>query len=178
MNNPEGMQGFTLIELMVVITVLGIVVAIGVPSFSTLIDNNRMSTMTNDLSSTLQYARSEAVRRGSKVQVSAIGSNVQDGLQVWIDDNGNKAFDSGTDTQLRVLEVNPAVITLAAQLNAGALKNVAFSFNARGESSLDETLTLELCDDRNGDYGRQLDLMTSGALRLRPDVACNSGGAN
>jgi len=178
MNNPEGMQGFTLIELMVVVTVLGIVVAAGVPSFSTLIDNNRMSTMTNDLSSTLQYARSEAVRHRDAVQVSAIGNDVKDGIRVWIDVNENDAFDSG-DSELRVLEVDPAMITLAAELNSGVLKNVAFSFNARGESSLDTTLTLGLCDDRTGKYGRQLQLLVSGALLLiSKDVNCSGGSTS
>ncbi|WP_020411443.1 GspH/FimT family pseudopilin [Microbulbifer variabilis] len=177
MNNPEGMQGFTLIELMVVVTVLGIIVAVGVPSFSTLIDNNRMSTMTNDLSSTLQYARSEAVRHRGAVQVSAIGGDVKDGLRVWIDVDGNGAFGSG-DTELRVLEVDPAMITLAAELNSGALKNVAFSFNARGESSLVSPLILSLCDDRKGDYGRQLELLASGALRLIKSADCSGGSAN
>ncbi len=61
--------GFTLVELMVVIAVAAIVLTLGVPSFYTLIQNNRATTQVNELMMALSLARSEAVRRGVSVSL-------------------------------------------------------------------------------------------------------------
>jgi len=58
MRKPEG---FTLIELMVVVALLGIFAAIAVPSFTQFIANNRTQSLNNELLALLQYARSTAV---------------------------------------------------------------------------------------------------------------------
>ena len=67
--------GFTLVELMVTITVLAVLLGVGVPSFQATIQGNRITTAANDLVAALQYARSEAVRRG--VNVTVCSSNDQ-----------------------------------------------------------------------------------------------------
>ncbi len=66
--SPMNKQsGFTLIELMVVISILAILLGIGVPSFRATIEGNRITTVANDLVGALQFARSEAVKRGTNV---------------------------------------------------------------------------------------------------------------
>lgn len=67
--------GFTLIELMVTISVLAVLLGVGVPSFQATIQGNRITTTANDLVAALQLARSEAVRRG--VNVTVCSSNNQ-----------------------------------------------------------------------------------------------------
>ncbi|NCS66623.1 MAG: hypothetical protein COS39_04810 [Hydrogenophilales bacterium CG03_land_8_20_14_0_80_62_28] len=64
-------NGFTLVELMVTVSVAAILLVIAVPSFSVFLMNNRMATQANDLISALNLARSEAVRRGATVTVCA-----------------------------------------------------------------------------------------------------------
>jgi type IV fimbrial biogenesis protein FimT len=63
--------GFTLFELMMTITVLGILLGIGVPSFSEVIRNNRTAATANDFITALSLARSEANKRGLPVTVCA-----------------------------------------------------------------------------------------------------------
>ncbi len=64
-------NGFTLIELMVTLAVAIVVLSVGIPVFSTLIANNRAAADSNALVTALQYARSEAVKRGAPVRVCA-----------------------------------------------------------------------------------------------------------
>jgi type IV fimbrial biogenesis protein FimT len=64
-------RGFTLVELMVTLSVLAIVVSIGVPSFSRMLAANRLSNQTNELVMALNTAKSEAITRGTPVTLRA-----------------------------------------------------------------------------------------------------------
>ncbi|EIL88380.1 prepilin-type N-terminal cleavage/methylation domain-containing protein [Rhodanobacter fulvus Jip2] len=61
--------GFSLIELMVAITVLAILAAIALPNFRSMIRRNGVSTQVNAMYSDLQYARSEAITTRSFVSL-------------------------------------------------------------------------------------------------------------
>ena len=75
-------RGFTILELMIVLAILGIVAAMSTPTFSRMIDNNKMAKFSSDLSWSLVYARSEAIKRNRDVDVLAIGSGWKDGWQL------------------------------------------------------------------------------------------------
>jgi len=62
-------RGFTLIELMVTLTVLAIAVAIAAPSFNSAIANNRSTGMATELTAALNFARSEAIKRVKPVSI-------------------------------------------------------------------------------------------------------------
>jgi len=67
-------RGFTLIEVMMVVAVLGIMLALAVPSFTAMGNRNKLSSSANDLIIALLSARSEAVKRECEVQLSRDGS--------------------------------------------------------------------------------------------------------
>lgn len=62
-------RAFTLIELMVTLAVLAVVISLAAPSFSNMLQENRLSALTNDLQGALQLARSEAVKRRSNITI-------------------------------------------------------------------------------------------------------------
>ncbi len=80
-------RGFTLIELMIGLTIVAMILAIGVPSFGVWIQNTKIRNAADAMANGLQLARAEAVRRntavlfagdsGSGWTVSAGGNTIQ-----------------------------------------------------------------------------------------------------
>lgn len=64
--------GFTLIEMLVVITISAILVAASIPMFDAMIARSRISDATNQLLSSLELARWEASRIGNTVSVCRV----------------------------------------------------------------------------------------------------------
>jgi type IV fimbrial biogenesis protein FimT len=103
--------GFTLIELMLGISVLGILLGIGVPAYQGMIRQNRLAAQTNELLATAAMARSEAVKRGSTVSIcpaATDGSNACSGDASWSngwilfnDDDGDGVYDGGVELILQ-----------------------------------------------------------------------------
>ncbi|MDY0057436.1 MAG: GspH/FimT family pseudopilin [Methyloversatilis sp.] len=97
-------HGFTLIELMIVVTLLAIISAIALPAFQGFIASNRLTSEANELLAGLNLARSEAVRTQRRVvlcRASATGCvTTADGAPwqrwvVFVDNDADGVFDAG-----------------------------------------------------------------------------------
>jgi prepilin-type N-terminal cleavage/methylation domain-containing protein len=98
MSRHRPSSGFTLIELMVSITVVGILLALGVPSFARIYGNERMATQTNELVTLLNLRaprRCAAASRWSRDE-RARASIFARGWQMYTDPNGDKNAADGT----------------------------------------------------------------------------------
>jgi type IV fimbrial biogenesis protein FimT len=71
------LRGFTLIEMLVAITISAILVAIAVPSFQQTIASSKLTTATNDLYTSFTQARSDATRQGLRMTVCKSSDGVQ-----------------------------------------------------------------------------------------------------
>lgn len=102
-------SGFTLIELMLTVALLGIVVAIGVPAMGDFVRNSRLTSSVNDFIAATTIGRSEAIKRRSAVTVCAsddslattpacdtgAGTSWEKGWVVFVDTDGDAVIDSG-----------------------------------------------------------------------------------
>lgn len=65
--NRGRQGGFSLVELMITLVVLGVAMAIAIPSFRAMTHRNRLVASANEVVAMLQIARIEAVRRNARV---------------------------------------------------------------------------------------------------------------
>lgn len=108
-------NGFTLVEVMIAISVMAILIFGGVPSFIQFIRDTAVSSQSNNLVSAINYARSEAIRRGDEIHLTAITDDKQktawiNGWVIWIDNNGDGKKD--TTEVLRMFDAPDGDLTL------------------------------------------------------------------
>lgn len=119
--------GFTLVELMVVVSILAILMAIAVPSLQNLLKGNRLEGKASELASAIRLARMEAMKRGPGARVSVTPNTQSDwtaGWTVFVDSssNANGGASPTGSTVLQVAEALPSSVTVSK----GALGYVSF----------------------------------------------------
>ncbi|WP_350310657.1 GspH/FimT family pseudopilin [Marinobacter sp. SS13-12] len=156
-------SGFTLIELMITVALVGVIAAFAVPSFANLIANSRLASASNDVVGVLNYARSQAVKEGRRVIVSATdGANWANGISVWIDRNGNGSMQDAEE--LRRTSAAGGAVTISSSSN--------FMFTGGGLlPNGSGAVTMQICDDRNGESGSSITVTLGGRIRSE-DLTC------
>ncbi len=145
-------NGFTLLELLMGVAILGIIMGIATPSFVELISNNRMSSGVHDFVGALQMAKAESAARVVPATVckkNVAGSGClasgdwQQGWIVFTDLNGNASVDAG-DTVVLNHEALGTGITFDGTAGVGN----AITYNPSGTTSITGTQVLIMCDAR------------------------------
>lgn len=109
----EGsVEGFTLIELMVVLVIVAVLLAIALPSFSVLTLRTKLRSYTNDIVTSVHLARSEAIKRNREITLCVSNSDGTDcnGSGTW--DQGWIVLDDPNDMVIKWQQAAPSDITL------------------------------------------------------------------
>lgn len=128
-------RGFTLVEVLVSIAILGILTALALPSFTTTIRRYRAVAIRDDLIASINFAHSEAIRRGLPVTVAkvpcgaAIAGDWRCGWQV-IDNALNVLQQSTVNASFAVTNTDAPlkdnfIVNQWGQVNGGAKFQIA-----------------------------------------------------
>lgn len=176
-------RGFTLLEVMVAVAILGVLAAIAGPSFTPLIERWRVRQAAEQLQSTLHYARSEAIKRGGQVAIQKLpnytnGCTTATGASDWDcgwfvceDTDGNGKCDATEPVLQRVDAPSRVQVTRPAgganiKLNRWGL--VAGTYVGFNLVPLDKTLS--------NPSARGVCMSSGGRIKIFPqeDIPCSS----
>ena len=180
---------FTLIELLITISVLGVLMAIALPNLQGFIVGNKLSSNVNGFIGLINYARSEAIVRNQSVMICpksntgvACASDQfwgQYEIQVFVDCNGNGDRNTTITTDCpagdTLLKTWPAIDptgTLFA-LTRTAVGNIRFGATGMSQT----THNFDMKAIKSGDlayeatYGRTVCISKPGRARVTPLIS-------
>lgn len=128
---PHGARGFTLIELMITIAVAAVLLVIAVPSFTNIINSNRLTTAANEAVGALNLARMEAIKRNASTQFcsDSATSNTSDTLGSICTTQSGAVYVLTSSTAATRVRASVAALTMPVQLHGHI---VAIRFNGQG----------------------------------------------
>ncbi len=134
-------RGFTLLELLVALTIAALLVTFGLPAFSASARHNCTVTSANTLLSVLTAARSEALKRDRPVTLCKSGDGAScatasltgwdSGYLMYLDDDGDGRIDSGE----LLLQAEQPLSSCAAILAGSSSYTSALSYDPLGKAS-------------------------------------------
>lgn len=171
--------GFTLIELIIALTVGSILMAIAIPNFSSFVRNNRLITETNTLVGHINTARSEAIKRNRSIvlcrsedpaaeepECGGADKTWTSGWLMYVNETGGLAYDADGAA--------PDDVLLKRGVPGG--KNINLKSNGEFNSylvlkpngTLDEAAvaSMVICYETDVSTGRRIDVALSGRVSL------------
>lgn len=158
-------SGFTLIELMVTLSVLAILLTIATPNLRMFIQNSRLMSQTTGLVGDLNFARSEAIKRGGAVNICASADGATcSGAVTW--ETGWIVFNENSVPLNTTVDAGEAILRVTPALGGGntiRAARSAFRFSPQGYS-VGFTDTFRACDSRGLGSGRNVIVSNQGRV--------------
>lgn len=126
-------RGFTLIELMVVVTIAAVMLGLAIPSFREFTAGQRVKNTAFDFAAALLLARSEAIKRNAAVTVVHAGAGWADGWTVAV---GGNTLATREATNVTITPDPNPTASLAYQGNGRIASTLRFQFSAANTPSV------------------------------------------
>jgi len=156
--------GFTLIELMATVAVMGILAVVAVPAMAGLVHANRLAAANGNLTAALQLARSEAIRRGASVTVCASTNGTTCANQTawtrWIVRGRDNAASAAGPEVIDIMRDETPAGNIALQGPAAGIR-----FRPSGMVDSEQALTVCIPSSYLTRNQRVVTVMLSGGLR-------------
>jgi len=90
-------HGFTLVELVVTVTIFVVLTLIAVPYLGTFVQSQRVKNAAMDMSSSVIFARSEAIKRNAQIDITANTGGWSNGWRVLSAGTSLRSYDGYTN---------------------------------------------------------------------------------
>jgi len=181
-------NGFTLIELIVAVAIMGILLGVGVPSFLNAVKNSRTNELVITMTRALYGARSEAIQTSTPVVVCArgtdtsCGKNWEKGALIFIDEAPQNPNSTGAVANIGAEDEIIAIEQLEPHDNnkisaVGSLDMTANTADSRAYIVYLSDGTTDwrngfftVCDERGPEKSRAVNVVLTGDVRkARPN---------
>ena len=169
----NAVKGFTLMELMVTLSLAAILMSIAVPSYRTFSQNSRITSQVNNLVTAINMARGEAAKRGTRVALCrsaspgasspACGGTAYTWSTGWLvyavgDSRSTPLYDSSIDS---LIATGLSKDGVAIKTSGAANQNLEFMPDGTtNENSV--TAYFAFCDSRGVDRGKLVTVLPTG----------------
>lgn len=153
--------GFSLIELMVALSVLGIMLVIAIPSFRTMLFNSRLNATADALTDALNFARSTSLSQAITVRVCPVGAT----NSTTCGGNWSSGWivitvpATGGSTLLKSQQTAPTDPVLTS-----TVANVSFDSHGLATTASN----FKLCDSRGGTFALSIQVLATGYVQKGP----------
>lgn len=168
-------KGFTLMELMVLLGIVGVVTSIALPSFNSLMLDSELVDVSNSLRMSMKLARNEAVTQGKNTIIcsstdgatcSFANNNWVKGWIVGVDINGNNNID-GTDELLWVNMLDGNTPILITPTDSAFNQSITYNYSGWLDNlSANATAGFDICSGAGSEPRRELRASIAGDPRV------------
>ncbi|QIZ78764.1 GspH/FimT family pseudopilin [Ferrimonas lipolytica] len=154
-------DGLTLLELLITLTIAGIMLSVGVPSFTQLLQYHRVETSIDSLYKDLTYARQLAAAYQNSVTVCPLDNNNNchndwsNGYTIFVDAGTANQFNSASDELLQT----------RAEFNEDDYLDAATQYRFSSDGFVSNNTTIRYCATaKDGNHKKELTISVTGVI--------------
>ena len=182
----RGGRGFTLIEFIITVAIMGIIAALAAPSFNRMMKEYRLNSTADQLYTEILRARSEAIKRGNMVVMcrSANAQNLEPTcggtadlawgkgwlVYAYADNTRSPYAESNYDNDKKdvlLSGIQASYDDYDVTITSNSIGNPWLAFNGDGTLAEANIAYYAICDDRDVTYGRLITVYLYGGVTIK-----------